>query len=55
MHAGTERGVKLTEPLPVHIGYWTAWVEPDGTVTFSDDPYGLDKVHERLRQARRSS
>ena len=55
MHAGTERTVKLKKPLPVHIGYWTAWVEADGSVRFTDDPYGLDKTHGALRAARRSS
>ena len=46
-----EQVVKLKDPLPVHIGYWTAWVEPDGkTVTYTDDPYGLDPRHEKLRK-----
>ena len=48
MNAGTERAVKLERPLPVHIGYWTAWVEPDGSVTFTDDPYDIDAAHARL-------
>jgi murein L,D-transpeptidase YcbB/YkuD len=55
MNAGRERTVKLTKPLPVHIGYWTAWVERDGTVRVFDDPYGIDKVHARLRGGRRTS
>jgi murein L,D-transpeptidase YcbB/YkuD len=51
MHAGREQHVKLMHPLPVHIGYWTAWVQPDGSVTFTDDPYGLDDSHlESVRQ-----
>jgi murein L,D-transpeptidase YcbB/YkuD len=48
MHAGHEQHVKLTRPLPVHIGYWTAWVETDGNVTFTDDPYQLDDAHARV-------
>jgi murein L,D-transpeptidase YcbB/YkuD len=49
MAARRERAVKLTQPIPVHIGYWTAWVEPDGkTVTYTDDPYGIDEKHARL-------
>ena len=49
MNARQERHVKLKSPIPVHIGYWTAWVEPDGkTVTFTDDPYGIDRKHARL-------
>jgi murein L,D-transpeptidase YcbB/YkuD len=43
MHAKHEQIVKLKDPIPVHIGYWTAWIEPDGkTVTYTDDPYGID-------------
>jgi murein L,D-transpeptidase YcbB/YkuD len=53
MTARREQTVKLATKLPVHIGYWTAWVEPDGkTVTYTDDPYGLDPQHARLRGVR---
>ena len=53
MKAREERTVKLKSTLPVHIGYWTAWVEADGkTVTYTDDPYGLDPQHARLRGVR---
>jgi L,D-transpeptidase YcbB len=49
MDARREQHVKLKTPIPVHIGYWTAWVAPDGrTVTYTDDPYGIDPVHARL-------
>jgi murein L,D-transpeptidase YcbB/YkuD len=44
MNAGEEHAVPLKEHLPVHIGYFTAWVSPDGSVTYTDDPYGLDEV-----------
>jgi len=50
MGANKEQTVTLKQPLRVHIGYWTAWVEPDGkTVTFTDDPYGIDPKHKQLR------
>ena len=50
MNARQERTVKLKDTLPVHIGYWTAWVEPDGkTVTYTDDPYRIDPRHAALR------
>ena len=50
MGQDSEQTVKLVEPLPVHIGYWTAWVEPDGkTVTYTDDPYGIDPKHAKVR------
>ena len=50
MSTSREQAVTLKEKLKVHIGYWTAWVEPDGSVTFTDDPYGIDKAHMRLRE-----
>ena len=51
MHEEAEKTVRLKSPLPVHIGYWTAWVEPDGrTVTYLADPYGIDTAHARLLQ-----
>jgi murein L,D-transpeptidase YcbB/YkuD len=50
MNARQEQTVKLKATLPVHIGYWTAWVESDGkTVTYTDDPYGIDPQHAALR------
>jgi murein L,D-transpeptidase YcbB/YkuD len=49
MHARAEQAVTLKRKLPVHIGYWTAWVESDGkTVTYTADPYGIDPKHARL-------
>ena len=49
MHASEEQAVTLKSPIPVHIGYWTAWVEPDGkTVTYLDDPYGIDRRQSQL-------
>jgi murein L,D-transpeptidase YcbB/YkuD len=49
MDARREQHVKLKTPIPVHIGYWTAWVEADGkTVTYTDDPYRIDPAHSRL-------
>ncbi len=48
MNAGQERHVKLREPIPVYIGYWTARVSPDGIVQFRDDAYGLDANQQAL-------
>jgi murein L,D-transpeptidase YcbB/YkuD len=48
MNAGEEQSVTLKKVLPVHIGYWTTWVGPDGQVTFTADPYGLDKAQARV-------
>jgi murein L,D-transpeptidase YcbB/YkuD len=48
MNAGQEHAVPLKEHLPVHIGYFTAWVSPDGSVTYTDDPYNLDENQGRI-------
>jgi murein L,D-transpeptidase YcbB/YkuD len=41
--AGRKTGtVTLAQPLPLHLVYDTAWIDPDGTVEFRDDAYGLD-------------
>jgi len=42
MHSGQEKTVKLTGPLPVYLGYWTARVSADGILQFRDDLYGVD-------------
>jgi len=57
MHAANERTVKLREPVPVYIGYWTADVTPDSQVAFLPDVYGLDArqtdaMDQRLARAR---
>ena len=43
MTAGNERYVTLKEPVPVFIGYFTAWVDGNGKLNFRDDIYGHDK------------
>jgi murein L,D-transpeptidase YcbB/YkuD len=32
----------LSNPIDIHILYWTAWVDKDGVVNFRDDIYGRD-------------
>lgn len=47
----TPRTVDLDEPVPVHILYWTAWIDPNGTMQFRRDIYGRDEAVARaLRQ-----
>lgn len=40
--SGETTAVPLPRPLPVHIVYFTAWVDESGTVHFHDDVYGHD-------------
>ncbi len=42
MQGRTERMVKVVPPMPVTIGYFTAWVDSDGRLNFRDDVYGHD-------------
>jgi murein L,D-transpeptidase YcbB/YkuD len=46
-----EQTVKLPQAVPVHIQYWTAWVEDGGSVSFRKDLYGRDnRVADALRE-----
>jgi len=42
VEAGETTTVNLAEPIPVYVGYFTAWRNADGEVTFHDDIYRLD-------------
>jgi L,D-transpeptidase YcbB len=42
MHGDEETIVKLRQPIPVYLGYWTARVSPDGILQFRNDVYGTD-------------
>jgi len=49
---GRERWIPIPRPLPVHLAYWTAWVDAGGQVQFRDDLYGRDKpLYEILEPA----
>jgi murein L,D-transpeptidase YcbB/YkuD len=43
MNAGVEKHVKLKAPIPVHIVYFTAWVDDIGGLQFQPDVYGYDR------------
>ncbi|GAA5069268.1 L,D-transpeptidase family protein [Roseibacterium beibuensis] len=51
LNTGQETQVDLEEHIPVHLVYWTSWVDDDGTLNFRDDVYGRNA---RLSQAIRS-
>lgn len=49
MNSGVEKTVKLAKPIPVVIGYFTAWVNAKGQLCFRKDIYELDqKMKEEL-------
>jgi murein L,D-transpeptidase YcbB/YkuD len=43
LNRGREAWVTIPKPLPVHLAYWTAWVDDAGTLQLRDDLYGRDK------------
>jgi murein L,D-transpeptidase YcbB/YkuD len=48
---GVEQTVRLPEPIPVHLLYWTSWIDPDGSLQFRNDVYGRDRLlDEALRE-----
>ncbi len=42
MNQTKEKGVKIKDPVPVFIIYYTAWVDNDGQLNFRDDVYQHD-------------
>jgi murein L,D-transpeptidase YcbB/YkuD len=42
IESGAQEAIFLRRPIPVHILYWTAWVDDEGTVQFRKDIYGRD-------------
>ena len=51
MNAGVEKHVKLKEKIPVHIVYFTAWVDESGGLHFHPDVYSYDAVQAAQGQA----
>lgn len=47
MAATSESTVRVTEPLPIHILYWTVWAGDDGRINFRNDIYRRDEPLER--------
>jgi L,D-transpeptidase YcbB len=48
LDAGETLTVQLPTPVPVHLLYWTAWVDGEGVLQFRPDIYDRDRT---LRQA----
>lgn len=60
MHAQEERHVKLREPVPVYLGYFTARVSTDGVMQFRKDVYEIDgrltaRLADRLQRLRKAA
>jgi murein L,D-transpeptidase YcbB/YkuD len=43
LFGGQERTVKLTKKVPVHITYFTAWIDDAGALQTREDIYGHDR------------
>ncbi|GAA6134700.1 L,D-transpeptidase [Oceaniserpentilla sp. 4NH20-0058] len=39
------RAVRLKEPVPVYLMYWTTWVDENGQLQVRDDVYKRDQIH----------
>jgi len=48
MHAGREKYVTLKNPVPVYVGYMTAWVDSKGKLNFRKDIYNRDRMLEEM-------
>lgn len=44
MNAGKEKFVRVKDPVPVLIYYYTAWVDDGGRLQFREDIYDRDKI-----------
>ncbi len=42
MHSGVEKHVRMKAKIPVHIAYFTSWVDENGGLHFQPDIYGYD-------------
>ncbi|MGM0758517.1 MAG: L,D-transpeptidase family protein [Thermodesulfobacteriota bacterium] len=42
LQSGRTRKIRLSRPVPVHLLYWTAWVDADREVNFREDIYHRD-------------
>jgi len=43
MNSGEEKYVKVKDPIPVVVTYYTAWVDENGRLNFREDIYGHDE------------
>ena len=60
MYEGDSKTILLDKKLPVHIVYWTAWVDHNGELMLLDDLYSrdsptLEKLHEEEERISQSA
>lgn len=48
MNAAKENRVKLAKKMPVHLAYFTTWVDPRGNLVFSPDIYKRDQKLKKM-------
>jgi murein L,D-transpeptidase YcbB/YkuD len=48
MRRGREAYVHLSQKMPVHLAYWTAWVDAEGVAQFRPDLYAVDATLGRV-------
>lgn len=53
--AGEQRDVKLPQPVPVYLLYFTAMPGPDGNVAFFEDIYDIDQAQAQAQAATTAS
>jgi len=51
MIGGSERYLTLERHIPVHLAYFTEWVDADGTLVHYSDVYGQDRRLAKLLEA----
>lgn len=49
---GRDQTVTLGNKMPVHLLYWTAWANEDGSISFRPDIYGRDSVLDQALHTR---
>lgn len=53
MQGSQTRNIDLKHPVPVHISYFTAWIDEEGETHYVLDVYGQDKVIEAALEAQK--
>jgi len=47
IESGATVNLRLTQPVPIYLVYWTAWVGDDGQMNFRADVYERDRLAEQ--------